>query len=217
MMIYFSQYTVSGRGGPAFLLVHGFGACLEHFRENTSHIAENGNRVWAVTLLGFGKSEKPNIVYTEIMWAQLVRDFIIEVVGEPVHLVGNSIGGMLTTPQNNFYGRSRESGSKIFPLMEETLIIQTAIYVIGEINGCCLSSNSLHSLALSLLLGYFVAIVARLWPAVAKSVVLVNSAGNVIPEYSAVHLSGVRNICWTFPSNTCQLVFIRLHKPLPAL
>lgn len=34
-------------------------------------------------------------MYTELMWAELVRDFIIEVVGEPVHLMGNSIGGML--------------------------------------------------------------------------------------------------------------------------
>ncbi|XP_027103928.2 uncharacterized protein [Coffea arabica] len=126
---YLIHYTVSGNEGPAVLLVHGFGAFFEHFRYNISHIADSGNRVWAVTLLGFGKSEKPNIVYTEVMWAKLVRDFIIQVVGEPVHLVGNSIGG------------------------------------------------------------YFVAIVAGLWPALAKSVILINSAGNVVTEYSAIHLS----------------------------
>jgi pimeloyl-ACP methyl ester carboxylesterase len=68
---------------------------LEHFRDNISSISNDGNRVWAVTVLGFGKSEKPNVVYTELMWAELVRDFIIEVVGEPMHLMGNSIGGML--------------------------------------------------------------------------------------------------------------------------
>ncbi|CAI9092073.1 OLC1v1027220C1 [Oldenlandia corymbosa var. corymbosa] len=126
---YLIHYTVSGEGGPAILLVHGFGAFLDHFRDNIGQVAESGNRVWAMTLVGFGKSEKPNIVYTEIMWAKLVRDFIIEVVGEPVHLVGNSIGG------------------------------------------------------------YFVAIAAGLWPAIAKSVVLVNSAGNVTPEPSVVQLS----------------------------
>lgn len=58
-----------------------------------SNIADGGNRVWALTLLGFGQSEKPNIVYSELMWAELLRDFIVEVVGEPAHLVGNSIGG----------------------------------------------------------------------------------------------------------------------------
>lgn len=78
--------------------MHGFGAFLEHYRDNIKGMAEGGNRVWAITLLGFGKSEKPNVVYTEILWAELLRDFIIEVVGEPVHLAGNSIGGMLTYP-----------------------------------------------------------------------------------------------------------------------
>lgn len=74
--------------------MHGFGAFLEHFRNNINGIAEGRNRVWALTMVGFGKSEKPNVVYTEVMWAELLRDFIVDVVGEPVHLVGNSIGGM---------------------------------------------------------------------------------------------------------------------------
>lgn len=88
------QYTVAGKEGPAILLVHGFGAFFEHYRDNIYDIADGGNRVWAITVLGFGKSEKPNIVYTELMWSELLRDFIVEVVGEPVHLIGNSIGGM---------------------------------------------------------------------------------------------------------------------------
>ncbi|KAF9617147.1 hypothetical protein IFM89_034298 [Coptis chinensis] len=117
---YLIQYTVLGDEGPASLLVHGFGAFLEHYRDNVNPIADAGNRVWALTLLGFGKSEKPNIVYTELMWAELIRDFIVDVVGEPVHLVGNSIGG------------------------------------------------------------YFAAIVAGLWPTLAKSVILINAAGSVI-------------------------------------
>lgn len=74
--------------------MHGFGAFLEHFRNNINGIAEGRNRVWSLTMVGFGKSEKPNVVYTEVVWAELLRDFIVDVVGEPVHLVGNSIGGM---------------------------------------------------------------------------------------------------------------------------
>lgn len=89
----FFQYTVAGHEGPTILLVHGFGAFLDHYRDNILSIADDGHRVWAITLIGFGKSEKPNIVYTELMWAELLRDFIVDVVGEPVHLVGNSIGG----------------------------------------------------------------------------------------------------------------------------
>ncbi|KAF9668248.1 hypothetical protein SADUNF_Sadunf15G0109300 [Salix dunnii] len=129
---YLIQYTVVGNRGPAVLLVHGFGAFLDHFRDNISSISNDGNRVWAVTVLGFGKSEKPNVVYTELMWAELVRDFIIEVVREPVHLMGNSIGG------------------------------------------------------------YFVALVAYFWPALAQSVVLINSAGDIIPAYTSPQFTKVR-------------------------
>ncbi|XP_002510925.2 uncharacterized protein LOC8266046 isoform X2 [Ricinus communis] len=120
---YLIQYTVVGHEGPAVLLVHGFGAFLEHYRDNIRDISKGGNRVWAITILGFGKSEKPNVVYTELMWSELLKDFIIEVVGEPVHLIGNSIGG------------------------------------------------------------YFTSIVACFWPALVKSIVLINSAGDVIPGY----------------------------------
>lgn len=122
------QYTVSGCEGPAVLLVHGFGAFLDHYRDNIIPLADNGHRVWAITLLGFGKSEKPNIEYTELVWAELLRDFIIDVVGEPVHLVGNSIGG------------------------------------------------------------YFSTAVAGLWPGIAKSLILINTAGSIDPGYSSVQL-----------------------------
>jgi len=85
---------VVGNEGPAVLLVHGFGAFLEHYRDNVDNIVNSKNRVWTITVLGFGKSEKPNIIYTELLWAELLRDFMAEVVGEPAHCVGNSIGGM---------------------------------------------------------------------------------------------------------------------------
>ncbi|XP_073012014.1 uncharacterized protein [Typha latifolia] len=94
---YLVQYTAVGHEGPAVLLVHGFGAFLEHFRGNIADIADTGHRVWAITLLGFGKSEKPNVIYTELIWGELVRDFIVDVVGEPAHLVGNSIGGYIVS------------------------------------------------------------------------------------------------------------------------
>ncbi|CAO2839019.1 unnamed protein product [Amaranthus hypochondriacus] len=128
------QYTVVGCKGPAVVLVHGFGAFFDHYRDNLSNIADGGNRVWALTLLGFGQSEKPNIIYSELMWAELLRDFIVEVVGEPVHLVGNSIGG------------------------------------------------------------YFISIVAGLWPLLVKSIVLMNTAGDVIPGYSSLLFSKERQI-----------------------
>ncbi|KAJ1290558.1 hypothetical protein BS78_02G253300 [Paspalum vaginatum] len=133
---YLVQYTFLGNEGPAVLLVHGFGASLEHFRDNIDSIADTGHRVWAITLVGFGKSEKPNVNYSELFWSELLRDFLIDVVREPVHLVGNSIGG------------------------------------------------------------YICAIAAGLWPSLAKSLVLLNSAGSVVPNYSFVPFSEERRTTW---------------------
>lgn len=50
---------------------------------------------------------------------------------------------------------------------------------------------SISSIILPFLLGYFVALVAGLWPALVKSVVLINTAGSVIPGYSSVQLAEV--------------------------
>ncbi|XP_062198763.1 uncharacterized protein LOC133901398 isoform X2 [Phragmites australis] len=133
---YHVQYTFFGHEGPAVLLVHGFGAFLEHFRDNIGNIADAGHRVWAITLVGFGKSEKPNVNYSELFWSELLRDFISDVVREPVHLVGNSIGG------------------------------------------------------------YIGAITAGLWPSVAKSLVLLNSAGSIVPNYPFIPLSEERRTSW---------------------
>ncbi|WVZ65666.1 hypothetical protein U9M48_014989 [Paspalum notatum var. saurae] len=133
---YLVQYTFLGNEGPAVLLVHGFGAFLEHFRDNIDSVADMGHRVWAITLVGFGKSEKPNVNYSELFWSELLRDFIIDVVREPVHLVGNSIGG------------------------------------------------------------YICAITAGLWPSLAKSLVLLNSAGSIVPNYSFVPFNEERQTTW---------------------
>ena len=108
--------------------MHGFGAFGEHYRDNIHGLAGAGNRVWAITMLGFGKSEKPNIVYTELLWAELLRDFIVDVVREPVHLVGNSIGGMIYT----------EIGylpPKIYPFLTRT--VTWFVCVIFSPISCC--------------------------------------------------------------------------------
>lgn len=70
-----------------------FGALLEHYHDKICKIANDGNILWAIAILGFGRLEKLTVVYNELLWAKLLRDFTVEVVREPVHIVGNSIGG----------------------------------------------------------------------------------------------------------------------------
>lgn len=187
-----SQYAVAGYKGPTVLLVHGFGAFLEHYRDNFNHIAEEGKRVWAITLLGFGRSEKPNVVYTELMWAILVRDFIIEVVGEPVHVVGNSIGGMLLTLKTMRQTKCPESNEQLKILGRDAFTYLIKMDLNWTMHPYAAFTYAFIFGIPFLLPGYFAAIVAGLWPYLAKSLVLLNSAGNIIPEFSAVNYSDVR-------------------------
>lgn len=92
-----AEYAVAGEegGGPPILLVHGFGAFWAHFGAAMDELAARGFRVWAVTLPGFGRSEKAFLPYSQDVWAAFVRDFVTCVVREPVVLGGNSIGGYM--------------------------------------------------------------------------------------------------------------------------
>ncbi len=90
--IYYLKAGAEKSNHPPLLLIHGFGASTDHWRKNIAELKSNF-AVWAIDLLGFGRSTKANIAYTGDLWRDQVNDFIQEVVGEPVILVGNSLGG----------------------------------------------------------------------------------------------------------------------------
>lgn len=88
-------YTVAGSGQP-LLMIHGFGASIGHWRKNIPVLADQGYRVWAIDLLGFGQSDKPNIEYNLELWQQQIYDFCCLKIQQPTVFIGNSIGGLLT-------------------------------------------------------------------------------------------------------------------------
>jgi pimeloyl-ACP methyl ester carboxylesterase len=77
---------------PPLLLIHGFGASTDHWRKNVVGLSDEFE-VWAVDLLGFGRSAKPDWEYSGDLWRDQLHDFITEVIGQPAVLVGNSLGG----------------------------------------------------------------------------------------------------------------------------
>lgn len=77
---------------PPLLLVHGFGASTDHWRKNIAQLQADF-QVWAIDLLGFGRSAKPAIEYSGSLWRDQLHDFITEVIGKPTVLAGNSLGG----------------------------------------------------------------------------------------------------------------------------
>ena len=53
-------------------------------------------QVYAPTLPGYGRAEKPCLPYSQELWVAFLREFVVEVVRRPVVVVGNSIGGFLS-------------------------------------------------------------------------------------------------------------------------
>lgn len=45
---------------------------------------------------GYGRSEKTLATYSQTLWADFLRDFVLDIVGEKVVIAGNSIGGFLS-------------------------------------------------------------------------------------------------------------------------
>lgn len=90
--IYYVKAGSQQAGRPPILLVHGFGASTDHWRKNIAQLQEEFE-VWAIDLLGFGRSAKPNLQYSGNLWRDQLNDFITQVIGQPVVLAGNSLGG----------------------------------------------------------------------------------------------------------------------------
>lgn len=94
---YKTNYVTAGCGKPV-VLIHGFGASSGHYRNQISFLSQQGYKVYALDLLGFGNSEKPIIDYSMELWDQQIRDFMQEFIGEstPAVIMGNSVGSLAT-------------------------------------------------------------------------------------------------------------------------
>ena len=88
------KYIACGEGLPV-VLIHGFGASIGHWRKNIPALVAAGHRVYAIDLLGFGDSDKPDINYTLEFWVKLLHDFWKTHVQKPAVFVGNSIGALM--------------------------------------------------------------------------------------------------------------------------
>jgi len=93
------HYTAAGAGAkqshperPPLLLIHGFGASTDHWRKNVAGL-QNDFEVYALDLIGFGRSSKPSKDYSPQLWRDQIAEFIADVIGRPAVVAGNSIGG----------------------------------------------------------------------------------------------------------------------------
>ncbi|ELS33304.1 MULTISPECIES: alpha/beta fold hydrolase [Pseudanabaena] len=77
---------------PPLLLVHGFGASTDHWRKNIADLSQEFE-VYAIDLLGFGRSQKPAWEYSGDLWRDQLDDFISTQIQRPTVIAGNSLGG----------------------------------------------------------------------------------------------------------------------------
>ncbi|GAB0490168.1 hypothetical protein MMPV_001400 [Pyropia vietnamensis] len=109
------HYVTAGTTGPVILMLPGFGVGTFHWEDNMTELARD-HRVFCMDKLGLGRSlpaPSPDTaaaadtsVATDVatvalpplgvdLWAVQVTAFIEAVIGEPVYLAGNSLGGLV--------------------------------------------------------------------------------------------------------------------------
>lgn len=83
-------YKKKGHGSP-LLLIHDLTVYSSTYEWNKviDKLAEN-HTVYALELLGCGRSEKPKISYTNYLYVQLISDFIKNVIHEKTDIVASS-------------------------------------------------------------------------------------------------------------------------------
>jgi pimeloyl-ACP methyl ester carboxylesterase len=86
--------------GPQLVCVHGLGGSLVNWTAVVPHLVDTC-RVLALDLAGFGRTESAGRSTTVHGNQQLLHRFITDLVGQPVILVGNSMGGLISVMQTD--------------------------------------------------------------------------------------------------------------------
>lgn len=80
-------YTKQGKGSPV-LLVHDLNPTSSSYEwEKCIKRLSKNHTVYALDLLGCGRSDKPNMTYSNYLFVQLITDFIKNVIGEKTDVV----------------------------------------------------------------------------------------------------------------------------------
>jgi pimeloyl-ACP methyl ester carboxylesterase len=89
-----TRFWQAGDKGSAVVLVHGLGGFIENWVNNINVLAQR-HRVYAMDLVGFGRSDKTPLVKDIYALVQFISDFMDTQDIRQASLVGNSMGGGL--------------------------------------------------------------------------------------------------------------------------
>lgn len=86
-------YKKTGQGYP-LLLIHDMNTYSSgHEWNKVLDELSKTNTVYRIDLLGCGRSDKPNLTYTNYLYAQLITDFIKHVIGKRVNILATGESG----------------------------------------------------------------------------------------------------------------------------
>lgn len=90
------HYIEKGHSSNQILLIHGFGAYSYSWRSIIDPLVEAGYHVWAIDLIGFGLSDKPeNVRYGLDLFLEQISAFMKAKQIAKADFIGNSMGGGL--------------------------------------------------------------------------------------------------------------------------
>jgi len=88
------HYLVAG-GGKPLLLIHGLGSRADAWALLIPPLARRGYRVYALDLLGYGRSDRPDVDYSIALETRIVRQFLDSQQIGQTDLGGWSMGGWI--------------------------------------------------------------------------------------------------------------------------
>lgn len=89
-------YTKQGKGSP-LLLIHNLNPASSSYEWEriAKHLAKH-HTVYTLDLLGCGRSEKPNMTYSNYLYVQLITDFIKNIIGTKADIIATGESSSFT-------------------------------------------------------------------------------------------------------------------------
>jgi 4,5:9,10-diseco-3-hydroxy-5,9,17-trioxoandrosta-1(10),2-diene-4-oate hydrolase len=89
-----TRFWAAGDKGTTVILVHGLGGFIENWVHNVNALSQS-HRVYAMDLVGFGRSDKTPLTHDMYDLVRFIGDFLETQKIDKASLVGNSLGGGL--------------------------------------------------------------------------------------------------------------------------
>ncbi len=89
--IRYQEFGTENAEKTPLLFLHGYGGMIEHWDLNIPEFARE-HKIYAMDLIGFGKSQKPNVRYCLELFASQIETFLLLKKLDSVIIVGHSMG-----------------------------------------------------------------------------------------------------------------------------